>query len=116
MDIYCTVYCSAPTGAPQDFFIGVASPTTLQLEWRQPRYEDTNGLIRSYIINITELETGASWQQRVEDDTDALIDSLHPFYSYSLSIATETVAIGPFTPPITVEMPEDGRDTLTNIM
>jgi hypothetical protein len=103
---------SAPTAAPRDLFVIVASPTAVQLEWIPPREEDVNGVVQAYVVNInlvniTDPQTGAVWQQRIEDDTDALIESLHPFYSYSFSVAAETVALGPFTPPITIEMPED---------
>ena len=92
----------------------MASPTAVQLEWIPPREEDVNGVVQAYVVtinlvNITDPQTGAVWQQRIEDDTDALIESLHPFYSYSFSVAAETVALGPFTPPITIEMPEDGK-------
>ena len=87
----------------------MASPTAVQLEWRPPREEEINGVIQAYIVNITDLQTDTVWQQRIEDDIDTLVESLHPFYSYSLSIAAETVALGPFTVPVTVEMPEDGK-------
>ena len=86
-----------------------ASPTAVQMEWHPPRDEDRNGLIRAYIVNITELNTGTMWQKTVENDTDSFIESLHPFYSYSLSIAAQTIALGPFTMPSVIEMPEDGK-------
>ena len=113
MYLLVCVLATAPTATAEDLFVVVAGPTTVQLEWLEPRAEDTNGLIRAYVVNITELETGTSWQQRIEDDTDALIESLHPFYSYSLSVAAETVDLGPFTLPTTVEMPEDGIHSFT---
>jgi receptor-type tyrosine-protein phosphatase Q len=102
-----TTHEAAPTATPQEFFVLIASPTVVQLEWRPPEEGETNGVIRAYIIRITELETGNTWQQRVEDDIDAIIEPLHPSYSYSLSVAAETVQLGLFTPPTTVEMPED---------
>lgn len=79
------------------------------MEWHPPNDEDKNGIIRAYVINITEIATGNTWQQTVENDTDAFIESLHPFYLYSFSVAARTTALGPFTIPTVVEMPEDGK-------
>ena len=87
----------------------MASPYTVQMEWHPPRGEDRNGIIQAYIVNVTELNTGTTWQQRVENDTDAILESLHPFYSYGISVAAQTVALGPFTSKSVVEMPEDGK-------
>lgn len=85
------------------------SSTTVQIEWHPPGVEDRNGIIREYIINITEINTGNTWHQTIENDTDTFITLLHPFYSYSFSIAAQTIALGPFTTSIIVEMPEDGK-------
>lgn len=88
------------------------------MEWYPPRFEDSNGIIREYIINITEINTGNSWQLTVGNETfiagsnntiTTFIDSLHPFYSYSFSIAAQTIALGPFSAFVIVEMPEDGK-------
>ena len=101
-------FITAPSAPPEEVFVLVANPTAVQIEWYPPREEDRNGVIQIYIINITEFDTGDSWQLTVEDDTDAFIPSLHPFYSYSFSVAAQTSALGPFTAPTIVEMPEDG--------
>ena len=75
---------------------------------------DRNGDIRQYLINITEIDTGNSWQVAVVDSFTT-VESLHPFYSYSIIVAAETVALGPFTSPIIVEMPEDGKSDFESI-
>ena len=99
----------APSAAPDEFIVLITSPTVVQMEWHPPREENRNGIIRSYIVVITELDTGITWQQTVENDTDTSIESLHPFYSYSISVAAQTIALGPFTTPVMIDMPEDGK-------
>ena len=42
-------------------------------------------------------------------NTEITLQNLHPFYQYSCSVAAETVALGPSTPVLTIEMPEDGN-------
>ena len=45
----------------------------------------------------------------VTDSTHTTLTDLHPFYTYSISVAAETVDIGPFTAEVTAQMPEDGK-------
>ena len=40
--------------------------------------------------------------------TEATIQSLHPFSTYIISVAAETVDVGPFTEGFVVRLPEDG--------
>ena len=70
--------------------------------------EERNGIIRSYVINITELNSGTEYQLE-NASTEITIPNLHPFYQYFYSVAAITVALGPFTPGFITEMPEDGK-------
>ena len=72
--------------------------------------EERNGIIRRYVINITELNSGTEYQLE-NTSTEITVQNLHPFYQYSYSVAAETVALGPFTPSAIIEMPEDGKLT-----
>ena len=72
--------------------------------------EEKNGIIRRFIINITELNSGTEFQLE-NATTEITIQNLHPFYRYSYSVAAETVALGPFTLGFIIEMPEDGKLT-----
>jgi len=63
-------------------------------------------VIRHYLINVTEQETGRVLQLTSEE-TDITIGSLHPYYTYHCAIAAVTVAEGPFI-TITVRTKEDG--------
>ena len=42
-------------------------------------------------------------------NTEITLQNLHPFYQYLCSVAAETVALGPSSPVLTIEMPEDGN-------
>lgn len=82
--------------------------TSFILYWSAPPPEDHNGLIRNYIVRCTELETGAMFQRLAVNATEILMDSLHPFYSYSCAIAAVTVLEGPYSSSITVATEQDG--------
>jgi len=59
-----------------------------------------------YIVNLTEEETGRKFHFETELITLNLT-FMHPFYHYSWNIAAYTVGIGPYSNPLTVQMPED---------
>ena len=55
------------------------------------------------------METGTQFQL-VTDNTTITAFSLHPYYTYSYTVAAETsVGLGPYTSPRAVRMPEDGK-------
>lgn len=82
--------------------------TALQLTWLIPLTEDRNGVIRRYSVSLTEKERGIQLQQ-VTTATTLVLTSLHPHYTYNLTVAAETVALGPYSEPVTVQLPEDGE-------
>ena len=78
------------------------------LAWNPPPPEHQNGLIELYRIAVTVTDTGEEFQvQSMYNST--VIGPLHPFYTYKLSIAAQTVEVGPFTSPVVLKMPEAGR-------
>ena len=77
------------------------------LTWSPPPVEDQNGIIRNYILNITELETGMAFHY-ASSSTSILVYSLHPFYRYVVTIAAVTVGQGPATIAFTVQTWENG--------
>ena len=84
--------------------------TAIQVQWEPPPLADQNGVIRSYIVNISVAETGSSFQQTSET-TALYISNLHPFYTYTLTVAAVTIGPGPYGLVLTVQMPEDGMDS-----
>ena len=65
-------------------------------------------MIRQYIIQVLEVDTGTTFME-TSNITELTLEGLHPFYSYSCRIAAETIAVGPFSNPITVQLNEDGK-------
>ena len=55
-------------------------------------------------------ETGSSFQQTSET-TALYISNLHPFYTYTLTVAAVTIGPGPYGLALTVQMTEDGMDS-----
>ena len=103
-----TIFLSvAPTAAPVSPSGQAVNATTIMLTWSPPPAENQNGVIRNYIINITELETGIVFR-RASLSTSILVYSLHPFYRYVVTIAAVTVEQGPATVAFTVQTREDG--------
>ena len=83
--------------------------TTIQLQWQPPLFSDQNGVIRSYLININVVQTGAALQ--LTSQTTAInISGLHPHYTYTLTVAAVTIGPGPYGLMLTIRMPEDGMD------
>ena len=95
---------------PENLIATALGSRTLHITWQPPVEEERNGIIRRYVINITELDSGNEYQLE-NVTTEITVQNLHPFYRYSYSVAAETVALGPFTPGSIIEMPEDGKLT-----
>ena len=102
-----TLSTSVPSSAPVSLQGSAVNSTTIQLQWEPPPLVDQNGVIRSYIVNISVAETGSSFQQTSEA-TALYILNLHPFYTYTLTVAAVTIGPGPYGLVLTVQMPEDG--------
>ena len=80
---------------------------TLRLTWQPPNNNSRNGIIQRYYINITELNTQSSFVVETISESVVVYD-LHPYYRYSCIVAAETVELGPFSVPVTIQLPEDG--------
>lgn len=99
---------TAPVVPPEDLSFVILNSRSIALSWSAPSERDRNGVIKQYRINITEIDTGNYWQITAIDN-NTTVGALHPFYSYSIIVSAETVALGPFSNPIVVELPEDGN-------
>ena len=76
--------------------------------WDPPLPEEQNGDIINYIINLTEADSGASFQL-FSTNTSLSVNTLLPFTSYNLLIAASTsVGSGPFSTLLTLQTPQDG--------
>lgn len=78
------------------------------LTWAPPPIEETNGVIRNYVIAVTEIDTGRVFTEN-SNTTQVTLAGLHPFYTYECRIAAETVGIGPYSTQIVLQLSEDGK-------
>ena len=77
--------------------------------WEPPLFEDQNGIITSYIINVVLNETAENFQLSTTESR-LFLDSLRPFGTYSFVIAAQTIAgVGPFSTVLTIATPEDSE-------
>ena len=100
---------SVPTGAPENVAATTLSSTSVLLTWNPPLPDLQNGIITTYFVNVTELETGMASQLTVADATQLLINTLHPYYVYNFYISAATViGLGPYSPVFPIQTLEDG--------
>lgn len=82
--------------------------TAIEASWSPLEEEDINGVLQYYSLNVLEVVTGKmlSFQRNL---TQIVLTSLHPYYTYELSVAAATiVGTGPFSSPVRVITHQDG--------
>jgi receptor-type tyrosine-protein phosphatase Q len=93
-------YIQMPEDAPSSSPAGIVSTSTtstsIDIKWGSLPFEHQNGLVRYYIINITETNSGLHYQTQSSTESITL-NGLHPYYIYHISIAAYTVSLGPFS-------------------
>ena len=86
----------APAGVPQNLEVSDISSTGALLTWQPPELELRNGIIRQYNISMVEMYSGKITSHMSLQNWTTL-DGLHPYYTYSVAVAAETISAGPFT-------------------
>ena len=103
------IVCVVSGEPPLDFVVTIISSTSGYLTWSPPNYEEQNGVIIMYVINVTVQETGEHFQL-TSNTTSLEVTNLKPYRTYVCIIAAATsVGLGPFSIPVTVRTPEDGK-------
>ena len=101
---------AAPDVPPESVNAFATSATSVYLTWEPPPHEERNGIIRGYLVNVTETETGVMFQlSTMPNETELALSLLHPAYTYELSVSAVTVASGPYSVPIAVKTLEAGE-------
>ena len=98
----------APSGPPEGISAVALGPRMIQINWSHPLLEEQNGIIQSYLVNITVAETGQHIQLTTNNNT-ITAENLHPFYHYHISVAAVTIAAGPYTELLSLLTPQDGE-------
>lgn len=86
--------------------VTTVSSSVVRVTWDAPVFEKQNGLIRYYLLLIIEIETEMQLSITVADDLQTTVSDLHPLYNYEVQVAASTVEIGPFSAPVTWQLPE----------
>ena len=77
------------------------------ISWNPPAADQQNGIIIHYVINVTVVETGVSFQL-TSNTTSLTISTLSPYRNYRCIIAAVTaVGIGTFGGLFTLTTPQD---------
>ena len=97
-----------PSGYPQSFEATATSSKMSTLSWDPPNFEDRNGIIIGYVINITSAYTNETTEYASNTTTLALT-TLSPYTTYYCIVAARTsVGTGPFTPVLTLRTSRSG--------
>ena len=110
----CLCSYLAPSAPPGDIQVLAEDSRTLKLSWQPPGNRSRNGIIVRYHINITELNSQSSFLVETSGQ-GVVVDDLHPYYQYSCIVAAETVELGPFSAPVIIELPEDGKGSTSKM-
>ena len=101
---------AAPSTAPLYISTADVMSTQLTLLWLPPENSERNGVVRSYLILLTSINTEISSSYNTSgNSTSLLIESLHPTYSYVIMVAAVTILQGPYSDLIHVTMEEDSK-------
>ena len=108
------MYCApaAPTAGPTQLRVSNFDSSTIALVWEPPPFTDRNGDIVRYHLRVTEQETQTIFEYSSTSQHYTLT-SLHPYYNYVISIAAETVGVGPFTTGLLQPTMESGEFMLS---
>ena len=102
-----------PTAPPSFAVYYVVDSTSLFFSWNAPPMDQQNGIIRYYILALTELDTGFMLNHSTAGN-NFTFPSLHPSYTYQVEVAAVTIGSGPFSTPITLQTFEDGIEAYTS--
>ena len=82
---------------------------TVNMTWSPPALEHQNGLIHTYLVNVTELKTGVLKSYSTNNNW-LFVTGLHPHYNYLFVFAAVTVGIGPTGSNTIITTEEDGTN------
>lgn len=97
---------AAPNGSPLNLSTLITSSSSVTLQWSPPEIHLQNGLIQHYTVQLTEAQTGVLLQY-TSSGVSLTINNLHPYYTYTCTVAAVTTAAGPGI-TVNFQLPQDG--------
>ena len=102
------MFGTVPSGYPENIGVSGVTSSSAVINWTPPPLDQQNGLIIGYIVNMTDIQSGVTFQL-VSFTTQITADNLSPFTIYSVVIEAFTaVGSGPCSTPYTFTTGEDG--------
>ena len=99
-----------PSGPPTKVTSTALTSDSILLSWAAPLLPERNGDITGYIINVTNLDSGATQQFTTSTPANFTVPNLRPFTVYVVTISARTaVGMGPFSGVVSVQTLEDGK-------
>ena len=83
----------------------------MTITWDPPTAANQNGIIQTYIISITVLESGENIRL-MSNGTQINLELLHPYYTYSIVISAVTIGPGSPSSAYNVITDEEGNYNL----
>ena len=97
-----------PVSAPENLTGIALDSRSIALSWNPPPDEFLNGILRQYQIEVVEEDTPREFSVNTSSN-QYLLSSLHPFYTYDISVTATTVGNGPFSDSIDITTHQDGE-------
>ena len=105
-----------PNGYPQSFEARAVSSRRSTLSWNPPNFEDRNGIILGYTINLTNTRRNETLQY-TSNTTALTLSTLSPYTTYRCTVAARTsVGTGPYTPILTLQTLQDGKKSYSPVV
>lgn len=95
-----------PSSAPVNVIFIFINARTLVIQWGLIPLSNRNGIIMYYEIL---LNVGGKTYIYKTSERNITIENLQPSYTYNVSVAAFTNSRGPFSEPISITMPDDGK-------
>ena len=88
----------------------VSSSRSITFQWEPPNFEEQNGIITGYIINISAIGAEEEMFQLSLTIPSLVVEELRPFTTYICRVAARTVVgIGPYSNTVTAVTLQEGE-------
>lgn len=107
--MFISFLSSVPSGPPINVSVFSLSSTSINVSWMPPLKNQQNGIIQYYVLRLVE---GNQYKRKEVNGSNmgyTIVNELHPFYTYKVSVAAFTIAMGPFSNYTEVTLPQDGK-------
>ncbi len=101
---------TVPSAPPQNLVVTLTTSSSISISWNPPPFEQQNGLIRYYLVYLTDINGNTLELQTNDNSTDFTIENVVPVHNnYTVSLAAFTIGVGPSSSALTISLPESGK-------